>query len=370
MHENSCEEKRCVGCMACAEICPKGAVSIRDELKAYNSIINEKLCIDCGLCYNICQVNHPIKLKQPIMWKQGWTRDETVRLNSSSGGIATELEKKIVTKGGVVCSCTFEKGHFIYKIVDDEQQITKFSGSKYVKSNPYGIYKAIKDLLGERRMVLFVGLPCHAAALKKFVGTRLEENLYLIDLICHGTPSPQILNLFLLQHRLNLHEIKSIRFRNNNQFQVYVDEKPVTYKNNYDSYSISFLNTISFTENCYDCNYAKLERCTDITLGDSWGSELPDEERKRGISLIICQTEKGKRLLEKTNIHFETVSKDKAVKYNGQLQKPSDKPDNRDAFFRELEKNTLDSIAWKFYKGICAKQVVKQILIRLKIIHV
>ena len=62
---------------------------------------------------------------------------------------------------------------------------------------------------------------------------------------------------------------------------------------------ISFLTALSDTENCYSCKDAQEKRPGDITLGDSWGTELPENEWKKGISLILCQTEKGITLSER-----------------------------------------------------------------------
>ena len=53
-----------------------------------------------------------------------------------------------------------------------------------------------------------------------------------------------------------------------------------------------FLNSTSYTENCYECKYAKTERISDLTLGDSWGSRLTEDEIHKGVSLALCQTEK------------------------------------------------------------------------------
>ena len=35
-----CEKDMCAGCMACIDICPKDAITIRDSLHAYNAVID------------------------------------------------------------------------------------------------------------------------------------------------------------------------------------------------------------------------------------------------------------------------------------------------------------------------------------------
>ena len=182
-----------------------------------------------------------------------------------------------------------------------------FAGSKYVKSNPQGIYKKIKNLLKNGEKVLFIGLPCQVAALKLFVGDQLVADLYTVDLICHGTPSPQLLQMFLEQYGYELKDIKNIAFRKKNKFQVRDGDKGIITNGVTDSYIISFLNGVCYTENCYSCKYAQFNRVSDITLGDSWGSDLSNEEQSKGISLILCQSAKFFNLLKSSNIKLYNV---------------------------------------------------------------
>lgn len=49
---------------------------------------------------------------------------------------------------------------------------------------------------------------------------------------------------------------------------------------------ISFLSSLSYTANCYLCVYANIKRISDITLNDSWGTELSSDEWNKGIELL------------------------------------------------------------------------------------
>ena len=149
----------------------KQIIKIVDELDSYNAIINEEQCVNCDLCRKVCQNNRNVKFTQPIMWKQGWARDTLVRSSSSSGGVAQAIERAFVRTGGIVCSCAFEKGTFGFMFAESEKEVEKFKGSKYVKSNPSGIYKKIKEYLIAGRKVLFVGLPCQVEAVKCYVAS-------------------------------------------------------------------------------------------------------------------------------------------------------------------------------------------------------
>lgn len=363
-----CNENMCSGCMACIDICKKNAINIVDELKWYNSIIDDKKCINCGACYRVCPQNKQVIKKEPISWYQGWCNDKEIHKKSSSGGFATAISQAFIKQGGCVFGCVFSKGDFVFEVADYINQIEKFAGSKYVKSNPKGVYSKIKSRLLENQKVLFIGLPCQVAAVKNYVGTKLGEKLYTIDLICHGSPSPKILETFFEQNHSNLNESDEIVFRTKYNYSIKQNDYFVSYPGICDCYTITFLNSVSFTENCYNCSYATKNRISDLTIGDSWGSELPIEKQKEGISLVLCQTGKGKNLLEWSDLHLEEVELERAIKYNHQLREPSYKPEKRDYFFEEFKNGTdFKAITKKCFPKDYYKQKLKKLLIKLKL---
>ena len=357
--------------MACLEVCSQDAITIKDDLKYYNAVIDDNKCIDCGACERVCQNNNDIKAATPIAWYQGWSKSKEQRSVSSSGGIAAELAKYFIVEGGIVCSCVFENGIWGFDFAESTDEVERFKGSKYVKSNPTGIYNKIRDYLKAGRKVLLIGLPCQIAAVKLFVGKRFKDDLYLVDLICHGTPSPKVLSLFLEEHGYLITKIRDIQFRQKGAFNIRKDGSNIGKKGVYDCYTLAFLNGLSYTENCYDCKYASCDRVSDLTIGDSWGSELDGDEIKKGISLVLCQTEKGKALLNNSNIHLELVNIEKAIAHNHQLKVPSKKPIKYDYFFSLLKNGTKFDIAVsKSLPRTWFNQQVKSVLIKLKVLRV
>lgn len=101
-------------------------------------------------------------------------------------------------------------------------------------------------------------------------------------------------------------------------------------------YTHAFLRGLDYTENCYSCQYARWNRVSDITLGDSWGSELETEEQAKGISLILCQTAKGRELVSRTEITTKPVDIEKAIRSNQQLIRPTEMHKNRRVFLNIL----------------------------------
>lgn len=362
-----CETNQCAGCMACVDICPKGAITIKDDLAVYNAAIDENKCIQCGACHRVCQSNNPYPGNKPISWYQGWTIDSDLRRKSSSGGAATAIAKAFTEAGGVVCGCMFKDGNFIFDLARSRDEVLLFVGSKYVKSNPIGAYKKVKEELLKGNKVLFIGLPCQVSAMKRYIPQKIQDELYTVDLICHGSPSPKLLELFLRQYNRSLSSMKKITFRVKAEMQIHGDDIGIVTKGVSDKYTIAFLNSLTYTENCYSCHYAKIKRVSDLTLGDSWGTELPITEIEKGVSLLLCQTLKGNELCRLAGLKLTDVDLQKAVSNNHQLQHPSIKPSFWGDFFNGIRKGVrFNRLIFRFFPKQCLKQDIKNILIKVR----
>ena len=359
-----CDINMCAGCMACVDICPKKAVSVVDDMEYMNAIIDTNLCVNCNACHRVCPRNNPAKLRVPKKWLQGWGNDLT-RSTSSSGGFVQEAMRAMLHSGGVVATCKLIDGEFKFKLFENESQLAEFIGSKYVKSNPIGIYKAIKDKLKSGRKVLFIGLPCQVSALRNYV--KDDVNLYTIDLICHGSPSIKLLQKAINEYGYDLSKVKSIYFRHLDKFAIETQPVRILPRGVQDRYTMAFLEGLCYTENCYTCYYAQTDRVGDLTIGDSWGTEMTSE-LSRGISLILCQTKKGQELLDIMNFNFFHVDKEKSIKQNKQLQHPSNIPEKRSFFWKELRKGKrFNSIVMQIYPRKCLKQNIKRALNAMKL---
>lgn len=367
-----CEKSKCCGCCACESICPRQAITIKDEIQYMVPEIDGSRCVHCGLCYKVCPNHQKSDFLRPVKWYQGWAKEQDVREKSSSGGAAQAISRSFVENGGYVCSCLFQNGQFEFQVTNSVGDLKKFRGSKYVKSNPRSCYSDIVRVLKDfNAKLLFIGLPCQAAAVWNYVGDKYKEKLYTIDLICHGTPSVKVLKHFLEDHKLDIGKLKKIRFRQKARFAVKGETSFEPY-GVMDEYSVAFLNGICYTENCYQCMFARTERASDLTLGDSWGSELSGEVGK-GISLILCQTEKGSELLAQTNesIELRPVDLNNAIACNPQLHKPLKRPQNLDKFFSALKKGkTLKYAVAHYCFQKYARQMIKKLLIKMRVLKI
>ncbi|WP_035783931.1 Coenzyme F420 hydrogenase/dehydrogenase, beta subunit C-terminal domain [Butyrivibrio sp. MC2021] len=363
-----CDKNMCNACGACVAACPTNAISIKEDTFSCNAVIDTNKCIRCGLCKNKCPQLTDVQFYKSINWYQGWSKDDSIRKKSASGGAARALAESFIHDGGCVCSCVFEKGKFIYVLTDNALDIEKMSGSKYVKSNPQDCYEPILDKLKHDIPVLFIGLPCQAEGIRRYVPEKYHEKLYTVDLICHGTPSRLFLEKFLNEHEVELNKLNDIKFRYSHEKR---DDsyKFIDYKGIMDRYSIAFLYSLTYTENCYKCKFARGERASDITLGDSWGSELSGE-MTRGISLMLCQTSKGESLIKKSELILKDVDLKRAIDCNPQLQRTTSVPSARMRFVDDvnLGKGVNRSI-FRYLKIACLKQYVKKVFIRMHLIE-
>lgn len=350
--------------MACLGKCHQNAITIKSEIECYNAMINETLCVNCNACRNVCPRNDKkLALKYPISWFQGWAKKNDIRKASTSGGVASAIMSAFIKAGGYVCSCYFDNGRFIFKVSSNEEDIPRFAGSKYVKSDPTGVYKAVQDLLNANKNVLFIGLPCQVAALKKYIAIKLQRNLYAIDLICHGTPAPTVFEKYLKDKGHVIQNLNDISFRSKGSLSHNIDSKAIVASCILDRYIYSFLKKIIFTENCYSCQFASIYRVSDLTLGDSWGSKLGQDELRQGISLLLIQTDKGKNLVDISSLNLFNVNLDIAVKNNAQLQKPAEMPKEREKFIKLFKRGvSYDCIIFRVAPLVCLKQYIKMML--------
>ena len=354
-----CELNMCNGCMACVEKCHRNAITIKDDLKYYNALVDTKKCVDCGLCTKVCPRENDNDMSKPKWWYQGWA-DSEIREHASSGGAASAIIRAFIKHGGYVASCLFDSGKFVFEVTNEMAVARKFAGSKYVKSNPEKIYGKIQSLLKANQKVLFIGLPCQVAAVNQFI--KDKTNLVTADLICHGTPSPYLLKKCLQEYGHDINTLTDINFRIKSLYELNRDGKPIAAFHTMDNYLIAFLHSYDYTENCYSCKFATLDRVSDITLGDSWGTELSGEV-KNGVSLILCQSEKGKELIESAGLNLLDVDINNAISHNEQLNKPSKCSKSRDQFFENYNRyNNFGKALVKTAPGIVAKEKVKSIV--------
>ncbi len=340
------DKKNCTGCAACKRICPKNCIEMVNDPCgfAYPSVDNEA-CVKCGRCVEVCPIINPADTGSPIEVWGTKNKDEAVRSTSSSGGTFFELAKSVISRGGVVFGCALDSELVARHIgVDAIEGLSALKGSKYVQSDVGTTYTEVKALLAEGREVLYSGTPCQIAGLKKYLGKRYD-GLLLVDVLCHGVPSPEVFKDYLgyLADKYKSKPV-SVNFRNKEKswkrlyFEVIFEngKRYFTFCG-YDRYMSMFLNNISLRPSCYDCRFTSVNRQGDITLGDFWGigKKHPERDDDKGISLVIVNSAKGSAAYREISDRFDVFDSDIEAAKNPQhtMTAPALKSPKRDEFY-------------------------------------
>ena len=192
----------CCGCTACASICAHDAITMKpDALGFLYPVVDQEKCVNCGLCETVCAFNdeydRSLNLSQPDCYGARHKNPKEVE-TSRSGAAFIAISDVILNAGGVVYGAGYAE-HFrvVHKRATSREERDEFKGSKYVQSDLGNVFKQVKRDLKEGLTVLFSGTPCQTAGLASYIGKRLRKNLYLVDIICHGVPSPYFWRDFL-----------------------------------------------------------------------------------------------------------------------------------------------------------------------------
>ena len=342
----------CCGCGACAQSCPKNYISMEPDSEGFlYPKVDETQCVNCGLCEKVC----PILLKQKpdsikVAAYAAYTSNSELREKSSSGGIFSLLAQEILNRGGTVAGAAFDADFSVRHIlVETDAELDRLRGSKYVQSRMEDTYVQIRDLLKQGRPVLFTGVACQIAGLKAFLG-REYENLYTVDVLCHGVPSPKVWAHYRREqaqiHGTTLEEVsfrdKRKGWRHYSMALNFAEGVEYCRPGAEDTYLRVFLRDLCLRPSCHSCRFKDFPRLSDLTIGDAWGIErhMPDLDDDHGTSVVLVNSEKGMGL-------WNAVA-DNAVSRQGELDvllpksadsRKSVKPHpNRSRFFAALNR--------------------------------
>ena len=363
----------CCGCTACSVSCPKNAISMQyDALGFLYPIIDNEKCINCGKCDKVCAFNDNYdksnNFEKPVAYAVRH-KDLNELLKSRSGAAFIAISDDILRQGGVVYGAGYDENNkVIHKRATNKKERDDFRGSKYVQSEMGNTFKEVKKDLDNGLLVLFSGTPCQTAGLASYIGIKNRHNLVLLDIICHGVPSPFIWKDYIAYQERKFHnKILSFSFRSK-ELGWKAHKESFTFCNGkkiYDNlFKFLFLKNIISRNSCSKCHYSNIIRPSDITLGDFWGWEkvVPDFNKDdKGISLVICNTEKGFKLFEsiKESIHYIEVPIDKCLQPN--LISPSIPHSERNQLEKDYSLHGFDYVV-KHYGNKNFRYKCKQLL--------
>lgn len=288
----------------------------------------------------------------------GKMKDRKVLMESSSGGAFTALSDVFLDNGdGVVC-CTYNYlnhvSEFIIAVTKEERNAAR--GSKYMQSKPEEIYTRCTEWLKEHsnKRLLFVGMGCQSEGFRKYAELAgIRERVYIVDLVCHGSPSPKLWREYAAElEAVNGGRMEYLTFRDKRKgwqlptaFCV-VNGKEVSLK----EYMHIFYNQCALRPSCHVCPFATTERKVDLTIGDFWHIEekIPDFYDPDGISLFLIHTDRGLALFNSIKESLDYRRSNVKDCWQMNLEMPTSASPLRPVFWRDYKKKGVKYIMKKY----------------------
>lgn len=350
----------CSGCTACQSICPANAIEmIRDEEGFKYPKINKEKCIDCKACITVCPNVKKSSENNMIKAHGAKLKNTESRMTSRSGGVFIALSDYILEQNGIIYGSVLNKDFSVsHSRATTKEERDLFKGSKYVQSDMKDTIKNVIEDLKSGRKVLFSGTPCQVGGLLAATEKSLQDNLFTIDILCHGVPSNMVYEEFLkyIEEKENK-KIKEFIFRDKSfgwsthyETCIFEDDSKLTtgyFKDLFYGHNI-------LRPSCFKCNYANTNRPADITIADFWGVNKinPEFYDEKGVSLAIINSGKGKKFFEqiKQDIDMIDCSLEDCIKYACTLTAPSAEPVTRNEFWEDYKIKSFDEIIKKYTK--------------------
>ena len=363
----------CCGCEACVQVCAHNAITMQEDNEGFRyPVMDTELCVECGLCEKVCQYNDmPPKHTEKKYAFGGYHANPEVRFESTSGGAFSAIVDAFCDENYVIFGAEARGIDVFHSYIEDKAELAKFRKSKYSQSVIGKSYKQVKAFLKEGKKVLFSGTPCQIAGLRCYLRNVNQDNMLTVEVICEGVPSP----LYVRKWDKHLKKwygrgIAKIDYRYTGKAymqkgkwdfqQTYIDlsesDKRVVIDRWFNPFWSIWLNHLMSRPSCYKCRFTTAERGADITLGDLWGVHLYCPElygSNGGSSLIICNTEKGKAVMEKAKklMYGHELAFEDALRYQSPMRKCISENLDRDRFMTDLQSDmTYKAINKKWAK--------------------
>ena len=351
--------EKCYGCTACKNICPQHCISMKSNPEGFLSpVIDKSKCTNCGLCTKVCpRLADKLTDNKILDAYIAKNKNEKVRLNSTSGGFFSAIADYFIENNGVIYGCILDDDLKV-KHVRKEKDYAKMLGSKYVQSDLGDVFSKIKKDLNNNRLVLFTGTPCQCSGLRLYL-KKDYSNLYILDLICHGVPSPLLWKEYVNYMTKKKGKILNYYFRSKVR-GWYRQTEVLQYENGNLEFQTKntlinreiFYSDCALRDSCYDCAFASTSRIGDITIGDAWGIQILNKEfdDDKGVNLLLVNSKKGINLFErvKHNLNFIKVDVQNYIQYNYNLERSSTCNKKRNDFWNTYLKKGYLSLIKKY----------------------
>lgn len=308
------KEGLCLGCGACAAICPQRSIKIEQDPKIgnYPKVLTKK-CSECGDCLKVCPgIQCPERMEDKFDAFFGafqsiniaHASEKNIRFNGASGGIVSALAIYLLKSqyvNGIVTVRMHPRNPtknevFIAHSRDD---VLSAQGSRY---SPVSVCELIGEIIGSKGKYAIIGKPCDIQGVRKIVDVKksLKSKIKLcIGIFCAQTPIRQATLDFLSYQGISSAEVVSLRYRGDGWpgAMVILLRDGKTIKIPYAQMWGDFIGKKQYCLNrCFLCPDGTAE-WADISIGDPW--HLASMGESNGNSLIIVRTDLGRKIFDK-----------------------------------------------------------------------
>ena len=327
--------------------------------------VDAEKCIHCRKCLTHCSGCQDLQSAGAVP-EQGYialSKNAELERLSASGGVFAALAEALLKEGGcrVYGAAIDDSAAKVCHIaIDSPEDLPRLQNSKYVQSDTQAVFKQVREDLAASRKVLFSGTPCQVAALRSFL-QKDDSNLFTIDIICHGVPSPAF-------YERNVEEIsrffssglRQLRFRSrvegkwNSLYSFYLklaDGKEYQIGAQFSPYYSTFQKGYALRESCYRCPFAQKRRMGDWTIGDCDShAAYPQFFPAHSNSALLINSEKGRAFWVKYQdlFHFSPLDIDLEAAHNKQLAAPFPRPAIRDEFYKIVQDSSWQALTDRF----------------------
>ena len=347
----------CTGCGSCVNVCPVKCIHLEKDRYgfSYPVVDDTSKCISCRKCLYHCPVqsSNPVNANETLAFA-AQSKNDALRMSSSSGGIFSEIASEILKNKGIVYGACYDAEFNVYHLgVNHEEDLSLLRGAKYTESWLGNTFIDVHQKLMEGRTVLFSGTPCQVEGLLGFLGEDFD-NLICIDFICHGVPSPmawleyvkfraQIDNNGVLPIEINMRD-KSTGWSHYSYSNLYkYQKKEFKEISTNNEFMQLFTSNCILRQSCEHCHFKGYDRVSDITLGDFWGiwDILPEIDDNKGTSAVLIHTTKGKRIWNciMDRIVYKEVTKEQISRQNPSIIDSSIVDHNRNVILKSIYQN-------------------------------
>lgn len=292
----------------------------------------------------------------------GYYVDSQALLSCASGGAVSAISEQVINCGGVVFGVKYSRDYkrAEYAIAKSVDELDAFKQSKYISAakvvadgeNETSVFECVKQELEQERKVLFIGLGCDVAALKKYcIAHGIDDtNLFLIDLICHGPALQNVFEEYIAdiekKHNSRL-ESFTTRYKKEGALPPYVKAKFESGSEFIERFSDTDLGRAFYRyakPGCTKCAFKGLNHPGDLVIGDHLGITGEKYYNKNGVSLLVAQNNKGKQLiemLEQSSFCLTEVDAAYAIKCNTMYWKSKTQAPDYEEFIENMRKYGL-----------------------------